>query len=145
MPGVNAVITDLLKMFFRDMLYQAADKFQNRDGFCYKFFVLMAAVMEGYIFTVITVNAGCGNDRPAKVTANIFSGFVWVAFVWPGIDIKAVFVVFAAGRFYFFESVADLCFHFIEQGGLKESTQQLIVEIGLFTTQPAAANAAFRN
>ncbi len=80
-----------------------------------------------------------------KVAANIFSGFVWVAFVWLGINIKAVFVVFVAGRFYFFESAADFCFHFIEQGGLEDVAQKIVVEISLFTPQPTIANSAFRN
>ncbi len=76
---------------------------------------------------------------------DIFGSFVRVAFVWLGIDIKAVFMFFVAGGFYFFESAADFCFHFIEQGSLEGAAQKTAAEMSLFTPQPAVANAAFRN
>ena len=64
---VQAVITDLFKMFFGDMLYQPFDKIHCRQGFRNQLVIFVAVVMECDIFTIIAVNTGSGYDRPAKM------------------------------------------------------------------------------
>ena len=47
MSGINSIITDHFKMFFRDVLSKPWHEIKNRDGFDDQFLVFMAIVMEG--------------------------------------------------------------------------------------------------
>ena len=62
----------------------------------------MAVVMESDILPVIMINAGGGNNRPAKVSADLFDNDIRVAFVRLGINIKPVFIFLVTEGFCLF-------------------------------------------
>ena len=55
--GIDAIVTYLLKMFFRDMLDKAVYEIECGDGFNDQFVIFMAVIVEGDHVTVIMVNA----------------------------------------------------------------------------------------
>lgn len=91
--GIDPIVTNHFKMFFRDMLSQACDEVKSRNGFYNEFIVFMAVVMKRNRITVISINARGGDDRPAQITADIFYNSIWIAFVRQSTDIEAVFMV----------------------------------------------------
>lgn len=114
--GIDAAIADHFVMLFRDMADQALDKFHGRDGFFHIFVILMAVVVEGNKITVVFVNAGGGNYRPAEITADILNDRPGVTGIGFGINIESVFVFPVTTGFDFFKGRPDDRLHFIEQG-----------------------------
>lgn len=45
----------------------------------------MSMVVEGYIFAIVGINSGCGDDWTTKVTANVFSNNFGITSI--GLDI----------------------------------------------------------
>lgn len=56
------------------MLDQSVDEVYGREGFFHIFVILMAVVMKGnrVIFSIVLINTGSVNDRPAEITVNVF-------------------------------------------------------------------------
>jgi len=76
------------------MYNQAFDKVNGGDAFCDRFMVLMSLIMERHRIPVIGIHPGSGNDRPSKVSADVFNSDirgVWIGF---GPDIKPIGMVF---------------------------------------------------
>ena len=142
---VDAVVADLLEMFFRDMLYEPLHKFQDGEGLSDKLFIFVTVVMEGDGFPIITVNSGSGDDRGSKVTSDILDCFTGLAFVRLGVNIKPVFMVTVYGCFHLFKGFPQALFQFIQENGLKRVTQEAVVEMSYVTPQTAVADAAFRD
>ena len=76
-------------MFFRDMPDKALNKFHDRNGFFHILVIFMTVIMESYVLSVVTVDAGSSNHRPPEVTTDVFRNDFRVTFVWLGVDIKA--------------------------------------------------------
>ncbi len=57
---------------------------------------------------IVRINARGGNDRPSKVTADVFCNSVSVAEIWFGVDVETVFIIFANGSFGLFKRRADM-------------------------------------
>ena len=55
--GIETIVTNLLEVFFRDMLNKAMNELHDRNGFDNKFFVFVAIVMEGDIFAIVIIDA----------------------------------------------------------------------------------------
>ena len=53
------------------MLDKTLYKFHNEDSFFHVFVILMTVVMESNKITVIVVNTGRGDYRPAEIAADI--------------------------------------------------------------------------
>ena len=79
-------------MFFRDVDNQFLDEVQSRNSFSNSFVVFVSGVMKGYIFTVIIINMGCGNNRSAKISADIFNSDIRSAEIWLCTNIKRMSV-----------------------------------------------------
>lgn len=77
-------------MFFGDVYNQFLDEVQSRDGFSNCFVVFVSGVMKGYIFAVIIINTGCGNNRSAEVSADVFNGDIRSAETWLCTNIKTI-------------------------------------------------------
>ena len=75
--------------------------------------------MEGDKVAIIFINTGSGDNGAAKITANIFGNDFWIAFIGFGVDVEAMFMVFIAGCFYFFERRAECCLRFIQKSSAK--------------------------
>ena len=69
---VEHAIPDHFKMLLRDMTDQACYEVHSRNSLDDIFVIFMPVVVEGYIFAIIFVDHGSGNDRTAKVAADVF-------------------------------------------------------------------------
>ena len=116
-------------MFFRYVLYKQGNKVHYRNRFFHIGVVFVFVVMKGYVFAIIGINAGGGNNRAAKVTADVFYNGVGVTEIWFCIDIKPIFVFFVNGSFRFFERRPDTHFQFIEKSGLESFAKIGIVKV----------------
>ena len=85
MSGINSIITDHFKMFFRDVLSKPWHEIKNRDGFDDQFLVFMAIVMKSNKITVVRINTRSCNDWSAKITTNVLNHVRGVAFIGHGI------------------------------------------------------------
>lgn len=103
--SIDAVITDHLEMFFRDVTDQPFDKVHGRNGFIDKTIILVSVVMEGNGVgnLVISINTGSGNNGAAEITTDVFKDGRRGAFTGFGIDIETVFCVSVNGGFYPFK------------------------------------------
>ena len=93
MFGVDAIVTQHFKMFFRDMNNQSFDEIESRNTLLNGFIVFVASVMECNIFPIIFINAGSGDDRTPKVSADIFDCDVRSTKVRFGPNIKTICMI----------------------------------------------------
>lgn len=127
--GIDATVTDHFEMFFRDMADETPDEFQDRHGLFHIGIIFMAVVVESDAVPIIVINAGSGDDRPSKVTADILRHRFRITFVWFCIDIETILVVFIAGSFYLFKGRTEPALHFIKEGGAESIPEKSIVEV----------------
>ena len=94
--GIQAVISDLLKVLFGNMLNETVNKIHGRDRFLNVFIILVPIVVEGHSILngIVIIDTGSGDDRAAKITTNVFDDFGRIAAVRLCIDIKNVIVIF---------------------------------------------------
>lgn len=131
MPGIDTVVTYLFEMFFRDMLDEAFDESKDGDGLCNQFIILMAVIVKGDHVTIIFINAGGGDNRPSKVSADVFGDDPGIALIGFGVDIEPVFVVPVDGGFELFKTRVELRLEFIKKGSLKSIAQETVIEMSL--------------
>ena len=62
----------------------------DRDGFFNVNVIFMSIVVEGDKVTIIFINTGSGDDRAAKITANVFGDYLWIAFIGFCVDIETL-------------------------------------------------------
>ena len=80
-------------MFFGDMDNEFLNEVQSRNGFSNSFIVFVSGVMKGYVFTVISINTRCGNNRSAEVSADVFNGNIRGAEIRLCTNIKPIRVI----------------------------------------------------
>lgn len=129
MPCIESVIPGHLEMFFRDMLDEKGNEIQYGNCFFHIGIILMFIVVESHIIAIVRINAGGGNDRTSKVTADVFYDRVSAAESWFGVDIEAIFIFFVNGSLGLFKRRTDMQFHFIQQGGLESFAEVSIAEV----------------
>lgn len=142
---IDAVITDHFKIRFRDVLYKSFHEIQHGNGLVNKLVVFVPVVVESNRITIIFINAGSGDNRASKISADVFGDNRRIAEVWFGIDVKPVFLITVNRGFDFFEGVTNPCLHLIEESGLKRFPQKFIVEVLKGTPETGITNTAFRN
>lgn len=103
--SIEAVVSDHLEMFFRDVEDQSFDKVHGRNGFVDKTAIFVSVVMErdGIGILVVGVNAGSSNDRAAEITTDVFEDSRRGAFTAFGINVETVLCVSVNGGFYVLE------------------------------------------
>ena len=143
MACINAAIADHFIMLFRDMPDKALDKFHNRDGFFHIFVIFMAVVMESDKITIVAVNPGGGDDRASEIAPDVLNNCFRITFVWPGIHVKAIFMIPVALGFHFFKGRADFGLHFAQEGSTESIPQECVVEIINVPPEAIIAVAAF--
>jgi len=99
MSGINSIITDHFKMFFRDVLSKPWHEIKNRDGFDDQFLVFMAIVMKSNKITVVRINTRSCNDWSAKITTNVLNHVRGVAFIGHSSNVKTIFMLMVDGSF----------------------------------------------
>lgn len=80
--GIEPIVTKHFNMFFWDMNNQAFYKVRSRKALRDIFIIFMSDIVESHIFTVIFINAGSGNNRTYKVSADVFNGDIRSTEVW---------------------------------------------------------------
>ena len=143
MSGIDAVVTNLLEMFFGDMLDEPVNEIKGEDGLHNEFVILMTVIVKGDHVSIIFINAGSSDDGSFKIASDVFGDNLRVALIGFGVDIETVFVVPIDGSFYFFEARSELRLEFIQESGLKSITQKTVVEMSLRAPSTTVTNAAF--
>ena len=105
LSGIDAIIADLFKMLFRDMLNQPADEVHGRQGFFHIPVILMAVVMKGnrVVFRIVFINTGSGNNWSSEIAADVFNHLSGIAAVGLCVNVESVFMVAVNGGNHFFE------------------------------------------
>lgn len=85
---VDTVITQHFKVLFRDVNNETFDEVHSRNTFSDSKLIFMSCVVEGYIVSVIVINAGGGNDRATKVSADVLDGDIGGTGIGLGSHIK---------------------------------------------------------
>ena len=101
--------------------------------------------MEGDVSTVIVVNTRSSNDRSAKIPAKVFGHYFWVTLLGFGVDIEAMFMVFIAGCFYFFERRAECCLQFIQKSSAKGIAEVSVIKVFYITPKAVITVSSFRD
>ena len=142
MPGIDAVVTYLLEMFFRDMLDEPVNEIKGGDGLYNQFVILMAVIVKGDHVAIIFIDAGSSDDGPPKIATDVFGNNLRVALIGFGVDIETVFVVPVDRGFYLFEVRTEPGLKFIQESGLKSITQKTVVEMSLGAPTSTVADTA---
>ena len=116
-------------MFFGDVYNQFLDEVQSRDGFSNCFVVFVSGVMKGYIFAVIIINTGCGDNRSADIPADVFNGNIRSAEIWLCTNIKTIGVFRIHFIFNFTKSGANTESELFKQHFTKGITKKAIIKV----------------
>ena len=103
----------------------------------------MTVIVERDRITVIVIDPGSSDDRPAKITANVFSNYFRIAKVGFGIDIETMHMFAVTFGFDFFKRRADPDFQFIEESGAESTAEIVIVKVPDMTPGAVITVTAF--
>lgn len=106
MSGIESVITNHFKMFFRDMLSEHRDKAKYRNSFGNQLFIFMTVVMKSNKVAIVRINTRSCDDRAAKIATDIFNDFGWFTFIRKCTDIETIFMIGVDRGFHFFKGVS---------------------------------------
>lgn len=98
--GIKAIVLCHFEIFIRDMLDKQLNKINSGKSLSNERIIFMFVVMKGHVITIVRINSGKGDDRAAKVAADIFDNRVRVAEVWLCVNIKAIFGLMVYFRFF---------------------------------------------
>ena len=113
MSGIKAIVPCHFEIFFRNMLDKQLNKINSRKSFSDERIIFMFVVMKGHVITIVRIDSGKSNDRPAEVAADVFYNRFRVAEIRLCVNIKAIFVFMVYFRFCFFKRRANALFKFI--------------------------------
>ena len=100
-------------------------------------------IVESDRITVIVINPGSSDDRPAKITTNILSDYFGVTEIRFSIDIETMFMFAVTSCFYFFKRRPDPDFQFIEESGAESTAEIVIVKVPDMTPGAVITETAF--
>ena len=90
------------------MLDEKGNEIQYRNSFFHIGIILVFIVVESHIVPIVRINTRSGNDRPPKITTDVFYDSVSVAEIGFGINIETVFILFVNGCFGLFKRRPDM-------------------------------------
>lgn len=111
--GIKPIVPCHLEILFRDMLNEQFNKINGRKRPLNERVVFMFIVMESHRFAIVGINPGKGNDRTAKIAADIFNDGFRIAEIGFGINVKTIFVLMINSSFYLFKGETDALLKFI--------------------------------
>ena len=78
--GIQAIVADHFEILFRDMLHEELDEIYGGDGLFDIDVILMAVVVKSDSVSrcIISVDSFCGDDRAAKIPADILRNSFWI-------------------------------------------------------------------
>ena len=100
-------------------------------------------IVESDRITVIVIDPGSSDDRPAKITTNILSDYFGVTENRFSIDIESMFMFAVTSCFYFFKRRPDPDFQFIEESGAESTAEIVIVKVPDMTPGAVITVTAF--
>ena len=100
-------------------------------------------IVESDRITVIVIDPGSSDDRPAKITTNILSDYFGVTENRFSIDIETMFIFAVTSCFYFFKRRPDPDFQFIEESGAESTAEIVIVKVPDMTPGAVITETAF--
>lgn len=100
-------------------------------------------IVESDRITVIVIDPGSSDDRPAKITTNILSDYFGVTENRFSIDIESMFMFAVTSCFYFFKRRPDSDFQFIEESGAESTAEIVIVKVPDMTPGAVITETAF--
>ena len=103
----------------------------------------MTMIVESDRITVIVIDPGSSDDRPAKITTNILSDYFGVTENRFSIDIESMFMFAVTSCFYFFKRRPDPDFQFIEESGAESTAEIVIVKVPDMTPGAVITVTAF--
>ena len=103
----------------------------------------MTMIVESDRITVIVIDPGSSDDRPAKITTNILSDYFGVTENRFSIDIETMFMFAVTSCFYFFKRRPDPDFQFIEESGAESTAEIVIVKVPDMTPGAVITETAF--
>ena len=99
----------------------------------------MTVIVERDRITVIVIDPGSSDDRPAKITANIPGDYFWVTEIRFRIDIETMLMFAVTFGFDFFKRRAQ----FIEESGAESTAEIVIVKVPDMTPGAVITVTAF--
>lgn len=142
---IDAIITNHLEIRFRNVADKPFHEIQYWNGLVNKFVVFVPVVVESNRITIVLVDAGSGDSRTPKISADIFGDDGRITKVGFSIDIKTILLITVNRGFDFLERVTNPGMHFIKECGLKRFPEQFIVEVFKGTPTTGITNATFGN
>lgn len=103
----------------------------------------MTVIVERDRITVIVIDPGSSDDRPAKITTDILSDYFGVTENRFSIDIESMFMFAVTSCFYFFKRRPDPDFQFIEESGAESTAEIVIVKVPDMTPGAVITETAF--
>ena len=103
----------------------------------------MTMIVESDRITVIVIDPGSSDDRPAKITTDILSDYFGVTENRFRIDIETMFMFAVTSCFYFFKRRPDPDFQFIEESGAESTAEIVIVKVPDMTPGAVITETAF--
>ena len=100
-------------------------------------------IVESDRITVIVIDPGSSDDRPAKITTNILSDYFGVTENRFSIDIESMFMFAVTSCCYFFKRRPDPDFQFIEESGAESTAEIVIVKVPDMTPGAVITVTAF--
>ncbi len=100
-------------------------------------------IVESDRITVIVIDPGSSDDRPAKITTDILSDYFGVTENRFSIDIETMFMFAVTSCFYFFKRRPDPDFQFIEESGAESTAEIVIVKVPDMTPGAVITETAF--
>lgn len=91
-PCIKSIVTCHFEILFRDMLDEQLNKIEGRKSLPDKGIIFMPVVMKGYVIPIVGINPGEGNDRTAKVAADVFDNGFRITKVRFCVNIKTIFI-----------------------------------------------------
>lgn len=103
----------------------------------------MTVIVERDRITVIVIDPGSSDDRPAKITTDILSDYFGVTEIRFSIDIETMHMFAVTFGFDFFKRRADPDFQFIEESGAESTAEIVIVKVPDMTPGAVITVTAF--
>ena len=105
------------------------DEVQSRDGFSNCFVVFVSGVMKGYIFAIISINAGSRNNRSAEIAGDVVDGDIRSAKIWFCPDIKTIGVFCVHLIFNFQKRWTDTGSEALKKDFAKGIAEKVIIKV----------------
>lgn len=142
---VDAIVTEHFEMFFRDVNNEPLNKVKGRNGLGNGFIIFVTSVMKGYIFAIVIINTGSGNNGSSKIPADIFNRDIRSAKIRLCTDIESVSMSGVHFVFNFAERRTNARCKLFEQNLAKSLAEKVVVKVFHGTPGGDVTSTTLRN